>query len=645
MGEDRSDIASPDGGADKMIKPSQDNSQNEVERSSDSDTSTSCFSVLQKSRSRSKSKERKLKKDKLKKKTKSIDSDSGKENKSKKISSDKSYEGPELLPKSNSGTLKTPPKVDRSSKPNIPPKSPTSVDETDGYEPVENGAKTHITTAYIQELPYADSNEPKPSFKDRFPRFHRDPSRGSGKRDSSRGSGYEPVGWENDNLKRSKMSDSKDEMGSKHYEDLDQDFKTSADQNKVASSAPYDKIIPNGNEGNNEEKELERENSNLQNGETIPGESIRTSTESPRPHAKYQDDELRQPLENEEITKNEDKEKRQLHLEQKEKEDQDKREVKAIEEQEAKKKKIKGQLDKERAEEKERKLQEKLEKERNEREQKEKKRKEKEAKENEQRMLKEKKEAEDREAKERKAREKKEKENKLKEEKERNRLLKAQKEKEEQTRKEASRKTKEVTDINDAMPKDGGKPHDVIGIQNYDSNEAPSMIAKERQFDESHNADHNARASPKFATKPDCIPVETSDSNIDSHRLVEESRHPNPFESEDNKIVENGHENKDNGPKNAIENEDTSIQFDEKSRTTPYETDKTHFLTADNTLVSNEDTYDGRGSELKLHPTDHTLDSVSFSSLPSDSQILEGHSKSNLLDDHALQVDIEECDE
>merc|ERR1712126_515517 len=565
MGEDRSDIASPDGGADKMIKPSQDNSQNEVERSSDSDTSTSCFSVLQKSRSRSKSKERKLKKDKLKKKTKSIDSDSGKENKSKKISSDKSYEGPELLPKSNSGTLKTPPKVDRSSKPNIPPKSPTSVDETDGYEPVENGAKTHITTAYIQELPYADSNEPKPSFKDRFPRFHRDPSRGSGKRDSSRGSGYEPVGWENDNLKRSKMSDSKDEMDSKHYEDLDQDFKTSADQNKVASSAPYDKIIPNGNQGNSEENELERENSNLQNGKTIPGESIRTSTESPRPHAEYQDDELRQPLENEEITKNEDKEKRQLHLEQKEKEDQDKRELKAIEEQEAKKKEMREQSDKERAEleekdrkrlakeqkekdeklkkeqrkakeieEKERKLQEKLEKERNEREQKEKKRKEKEAKENEQRMLKEKKE--------------------------RNRLLKEQKEKEEQTRKEASRKTKEVTDINDAMPKDGGKPHEVIGIQNYDSNEAPSMIAKERQFDESLNADHNARASPKFATKPDCIPVETSDSYIDSHRLVEESRPPNPFESEDNKIVENGHENKDNGPKNA-KNEDTSIQF------------------------------------------------------------------------------------
>merc|ERR1712025_1484994 len=61
-------------------------------------------------------------------------------------------------------------------------------------------------------------------------------------------------------------------------------------------------------------------------------------------------------------------------------------------------------------------------------------------------------------------------------------------------------------------------------------------------------------------------------------------------------------------------------------------------------MGSNEDTYNGKGSELRLHQTDHTLDSVSFSSLPSDSQILEGHSKSNLLDDHAFQEKIEECE-
>merc|ERR1711997_1062842 len=239
--EDRSVMSSPDGGADEMIKPSQDNNQNEAERSSDSDTSTSCFSVLQKSRSRSKSKERRLKKDKSKKKTKSIDSDSGKENKSKQVPGDKSYEGPELLPKSNSGKLRSPPKVDRSSKPITPSKSPISSDEADGYEPVENGGKTSINASNVQELPYADS---KPSFKDRFPRFHRDQSKGSGKRDSSRGSGYEPVGWENESLARTKMSDSKDEMGSKHYEDLEPGIMTSAEQDKLSSSAPYDKVVP-----------------------------------------------------------------------------------------------------------------------------------------------------------------------------------------------------------------------------------------------------------------------------------------------------------------------------------------------------------------------------------------------------------------
>merc|ERR1711997_71546 len=101
------------------------------------------------------------KKKNLKKNTKSIDSDSGKENKSKKATSDKSCEGPELLPKSNSGTLKSPPKVDRSSKPNTPSRSPISSDEADGYEPVENGGKTPTKANNVQELPYADS---KPSF-------------------------------------------------------------------------------------------------------------------------------------------------------------------------------------------------------------------------------------------------------------------------------------------------------------------------------------------------------------------------------------------------------------------------------------------------------------------------------------------------
>merc|ERR1712223_959196 len=143
-------------------------------------------------------------------------------------------------------------------------------DEADGYEPVENGAKTHITASNIQELPYADSNDSKPSFKDRFPRFHRDQSKGSGKRDSSRGSDYEPVGWENNNLARNKMSDSKDEVGSKHYEDLDQDVKTSFDQEPMISSAPYDKIISQTDQIKDQPTALEGDNLNLQNGVSIP---------------------------------------------------------------------------------------------------------------------------------------------------------------------------------------------------------------------------------------------------------------------------------------------------------------------------------------------------------------------------------------
>merc|ERR1719414_1760273 len=126
--------------------------------------------------------------------------------------------------------------------------------------------------------------------------------------------------------------------------------------------------------------------------------------------------------------------------------------------------------------------------------------------------------------------------------------------------------------------------------------------------------------------------------------MAEDSRAKNPFESESD-VIENGYENKENELKTISERDEKSTLYDEKSFTTPHETDKTDFVTVDETLVSNEDTYNGKGSELRLHQTDHTLDSVSFSSLPSDSQILEGHSKSNLLDDHAFQEKIEECEE
>jgi len=215
--------------------------KSEGEKDSDSDTSTSCFSALRKSRSRSKSKERKLKKDKLKKKAKHPDSDNGQENHEKEQELDKklTHEGPKLLPKSGSENLKKPPVVDRSSKPNTPSTSPVSSDEADGYEPVQDSTSANKNESDGEHMPYADS---KPSFKERLPMFHRDHSKSSGKRDSSRGSGYEPVGWENDNLTNSNLNDSKDELGSKIYEDLDEDIQQNTTQQKICSSTSYDKL-------------------------------------------------------------------------------------------------------------------------------------------------------------------------------------------------------------------------------------------------------------------------------------------------------------------------------------------------------------------------------------------------------------------
>merc|ERR1711981_23445 len=218
-----------------------ENIKSEGEKDSDSDTSTSCFSALRKSRSRSKSKERKLKKDKLKKKAKHPDSDNGQENHAKELELDKTltYEGPKLFPKSGSENLKKPPVVDRSSKPNTPSTSPVSSDEADGYEPVQDSNSASKNENNGEHTAYADS---KPSFKERFPRFHRDHSKSSGKRDSSRGSGYEPVGWENENLTNSNLNDSKDELGSKIYEDLDEDIQQNTNQQKICSSNSYDKL-------------------------------------------------------------------------------------------------------------------------------------------------------------------------------------------------------------------------------------------------------------------------------------------------------------------------------------------------------------------------------------------------------------------
>jgi len=77
---------------------------------------------------------------------------------------------PQPLPKSSFKNQESP-NVDRSRKPNTSLKSPVCSDEADGYEPIEGEFKGKMV---------------------------RDPSKASGNRDSSKGSGYEPVGWGNE---------------------------------------------------------------------------------------------------------------------------------------------------------------------------------------------------------------------------------------------------------------------------------------------------------------------------------------------------------------------------------------------------------------------------------------------------------------
>merc|ERR1712223_2322952 len=148
---------------------------------------------------------------------------------------------------------------------------------------------------------------------------------------------------------------------------------------------------------------------------------------------------------------------------------------------------------------------------------------------------------EDRELKERKAKEKQEKENKQKEEKERIRLLKEQKEKEQQTRKEQlnAQKSKTLEEKNDPIQRAQNDSEDALGIQNYDSTEAPSMIQKEKQFDKSHKEISDDMKSPNLIEKFAYEPTKELVSGSDSYSMAEESRAKNPFESESD-IIESG---------------------------------------------------------------------------------------------------------
>merc|ERR1712223_8970 len=203
------------------------------------------------------------------------------------------------------------------------------------------------------------------------------------------------------------------------------------------------------------------------------------------------------------------KENKRLAKEQKENEERMKKEQKKAQE----------------IEEKERKMNEKLEKERRERDDKDKKRKEKEKRVMEQNILKQKKEAEELEIKERKSQERKDNEKRALSEKETKNLSKditarVEKSKEGHVEPENSQNiTKSENDEHHCEDKDGQK----VGILNFDSQDAPLMIEKERIYDKE-------RSSRKDEVE---LPLEESAvktmSSPDSEALMqpaETKRHP-----------------------------------------------------------------------------------------------------------------------
>merc|ERR1712141_848274 len=188
-------LLSPDISSSLSYDKDENHETNNLDKNSDSDSSTSCFAVIRKSRSRSKSKERKLQKDKLKMKAQQRENGENEVNGVENSHGDTTIcRTPQPLPKSSFKNQESP-NVDRSRKPNTPLKSPVCSDEADGYEPIEGEFKGKMA---------------------------RDPSKASGNRDSSKGSGYEPVGWGNESPFALRVTQSRDQSGSRIYEDLDE---------------------------------------------------------------------------------------------------------------------------------------------------------------------------------------------------------------------------------------------------------------------------------------------------------------------------------------------------------------------------------------------------------------------------------------
>merc|ERR1712072_1470212 len=209
-----------------------------------------------------------------------------------------------------------------------------------------------------------------------------------------------------------------------------------------------------------------------------------------------------------EQTEKEEKELKKLEKERKEQEERERREKRLKEEEELKEKRNREKLEKEQADleakenkrlakeqkEKDERMKkeqkkaqeiEKLEKERRERDDKDKKKKEKEKRVMEQNILKQKKEAEELEIKERKSQERKDNEKGALSEKETKNLSKditarVEKSKEGHVEPENSQNiTKSENDEHHCEDKDGQK----VGILNFDSQDAPLMIEKERIYD------------------------------------------------------------------------------------------------------------------------------------------------------------------
>merc|ERR1711981_1283219 len=330
-------LLSPDISSSLSYDKDENHETNNLDKNSDSDSSTSCFAVIRKSRSRSKSKERKLQKDKLKVKAQQRENDENGVNGVEDRNGDTTIcRTPQPLPKSSFKNQESP-NVDRSRKPITSLKSTGCSDEANGYEPIEGQFKGKII---------------------------RDPSKASGNRDSSKGSGYEPVGWGNESPFALRITQSRDQSGSRIYEDLDEpglDTKPRSNEGNSASAIKNESLsVTLDGEGMTIPERVIMENKESEKKQVSPNAQEQTGEDKIQPlpadnitSKKNLNDEIllrreQERLEKEQISK-EEKEIKKLEKEGKEQEERERKEKKIKEEQEMKEKKHREKLEKEQA--------------------------------------------------------------------------------------------------------------------------------------------------------------------------------------------------------------------------------------------------------------------------------------------------------